>query len=80
MDASFLNDFVYCSRKYFEKSEQYSKSQQLDAFSKYLNNDGMTKLRSGYLSGMTFYRLIFTLNDKGLKHMAYALYKKMIIK
>ena len=80
MDSSFLNDFVYCSRKYFDKSEQYSKSQQLDAFSKYLRDDGMTKLRNGYLSGMTFYRLIFTLNDKGLKHIAYALYKKMIIK
>lgn len=80
MDGAFLEDYIFCSRKYFGKSDKYSSKEQFDAFQRYLSDEAFLVLRSRYLSGMTFYRILYMLNDRGFKHLAYKIYEKKLIK
>ena len=80
MNKAFLDDFVYCSRKYFEKSEKYTSKQRFDAFCKYLYDENFLILRKDYLRYTKFYRLLYLFSDHGLKHIAYKMYEKKLIK
>lgn len=80
MDAAFLEEFIFCSRKYFEKSDRFTKKQQSEAFRTFLYDDGFLKLRENYLRYMNFYNILYKLNDSGLKRLAYKLYEKKLIK
>lgn len=80
MNHAFLNDFIYCSRKYFIKLNDYTKRQQQEAFKNYLNDNGFQMLKNDYLSDMRFYKVLFKLSDMNLTNIAYFLYKKKIIK
>lgn len=80
MNKAFLDDFVYCSRKYFEKSEKYTSKQRFDAFCKYLYDENFLILRKDYLQYTKFYKLLYLFSDHGLKHLAYKMYKKKLIK
>lgn len=80
MNACFLEDYIFCSRKYFDKSGKFSKSERFNAFISFLNDEAFAMLRREYLDGMTFYRLLFKLNDIGFKHIAYKIYEKKLVK
>lgn len=80
MNAAFLEDYVFCSRKYFIKSDKYTSKQRFEAFERFLNDEGFLMLRKQYLSNMSFFRILFMLNDRGLKHIAYKIYEKRLIK
>ena len=80
MDGAFLEDYIFCSRKYFGKSDKYSSKEQFEAFQRFLRDEDFLVLRSRYLSGMTFYRILYMLNERGLKHIAYKIYEKKLIK
>lgn len=80
MDAQFLEDYIFCSRKYFKKSDKYTSKQLFDAFQRFLRDEDFLTLRSRYLSGMAFYKVLYMLMDHGLKHTAYKIYEKKLIK
>ncbi len=80
MNEAFLKDYVFCSRKYFEKSDEYTKKQRFDAFCRFLYDENFLILKKDYLQYMKFYKVLYLLSDHGLKHIAYKLYEKKLIK
>ncbi len=49
MNEAFLKDYVFCSRKYFEKSDEYTKKQRFDAFCRFLYDENFLILKKDYL-------------------------------
>lgn len=80
MNVAFLKDYVFCSRKYFQKSDEYTNKQRFEAFCKFLYDENFLVLKRDYLQYMRFYKVLYLLSDHGLKHIAYKLYEKKLIK
>lgn len=80
MNAVFLENWVFVSRKYFMKNKVYSKKERKKAFNAFMNDEIFNCFKDSYLNNMRFYRILFKLNDLGLRNATYCLYKHKLIK
>lgn len=80
MNQSFLENYIFCSRKYFEESDKYSKKERFDAFCRFLYDEDFIRLRNEYLGNTRFYKILYMFADRKMMHIAYKMYGKKLIK